>query len=157
MKRLTVLGLLATAMVGASGVTPVAVGASTNAASISWSTCDDPGLQDAGAQCALLPVPLDYARPDGAKIKIAVSRIKHTVPDAQGQGVMLINAGGPGVPGIANELSTWGQLVPNGAGVFSSRRRHTRFDCDWSSDVCSSDLAPSSRTGGRTAGSCRSS
>src|SRR5256886_17237378 len=23
---------------------------------------------------------------------------------------------------------------------FSSIRRHTRFDCDWSSDVCSSDL-----------------
>src|SRR2546430_5462528 len=32
----------------------------------------------------------------------------------------------------------------SGAGApmffFSSRRRHTRFDCDWSSDVCSSDL-----------------
>src|SRR5438034_4446852 len=25
---------------------------------------------------------------------------------------------------------------------FSSRRRHTRSLCDWSSDVCSSDLAP---------------
>src|SRR6516165_11337004 len=24
--------------------------------------------------------------------------------------------------------------------LFSSRRRHTSFDCDWSSDVCSSDL-----------------
>src|SRR4029434_11313548 len=24
---------------------------------------------------------------------------------------------------------------------FSSRRRHTRFKCDWSSDVCSSDLS----------------
>src|SRR5579859_7694882 len=24
---------------------------------------------------------------------------------------------------------------------FSCRRRHTSFDCDWSSDVCSSDLA----------------
>src|SRR6266481_4914514 len=24
---------------------------------------------------------------------------------------------------------------------FSSRRRHTRWNCDWSSDVCSSDLA----------------
>src|SRR5579862_2450104 len=24
---------------------------------------------------------------------------------------------------------------------FSSRRRHTRWHCDWSSDVCSSDLA----------------
>src|SRR5256886_4304529 len=28
---------------------------------------------------------------------------------------------------------------------FSSRRRHTRFDCDWSSDVCSSDLAAERR------------
>src|SRR5256886_11181181 len=30
---------------------------------------------------------------------------------------------------------------------FSSRRRHTRFDCDWSSDVCSSDLASSGHVG----------
>src|SRR2546430_14456878 len=34
---------------------------------------------------------------------------------------------------------------------FSSRRRHTRFDCDWSSDVCSSDLerdgVPTERSG----------
>src|SRR5688572_32811588 len=29
---------------------------------------------------------------------------------------------------------------------FSSRRRHTRFDCDWSSDVCSSDLGMLART-----------
>src|SRR5438270_12946000 len=28
---------------------------------------------------------------------------------------------------------------------FSSRRRHTRFDCDWSSDVCSSDLTAAPR------------
>src|SRR5260370_19604668 len=27
---------------------------------------------------------------------------------------------------------------------FSSRRRHTRFKCDWSSDVCSSDLGTQS-------------
>src|SRR5438309_6098445 len=25
---------------------------------------------------------------------------------------------------------------------FSSRRRHTSWNCDWSSDVCSSDLGP---------------
>src|SRR2546430_9483587 len=31
---------------------------------------------------------------------------------------------------------------------FSSRRRHTRFDCDWSSDVCSSDLLALSRESG---------
>src|SRR5207237_2271764 len=28
---------------------------------------------------------------------------------------------------------------------FSSRRRHTRFKCDWSSDVCSSDLSPTQK------------
>src|SRR2546430_17685922 len=31
---------------------------------------------------------------------------------------------------------------------FSSRRRHTRFDCDWSSDVCSSDLRVTPNPGG---------
>src|SRR2546430_7275174 len=30
---------------------------------------------------------------------------------------------------------------------FSSRRRHTRFDCDWSSDVCSSDLRDGPQAG----------
>src|SRR5207253_5057790 len=30
---------------------------------------------------------------------------------------------------------------------FSSRRRHTRWPRDWSSDVCSSDLAPSIASG----------
>src|SRR5882762_9608470 len=35
---------------------------------------------------------------------------------------------------------------------FSSRRRHTRFKCDWSSDVCSSDLAE--RRAGADAGQC---
>src|SRR5438309_3548425 len=29
---------------------------------------------------------------------------------------------------------------------FSSRRRHTRWNCDWSSDVCSSDLAAFHKT-----------
>src|SRR5438270_232997 len=30
---------------------------------------------------------------------------------------------------------------------FSSRRRHTSFDCDWSSDVCSSDLSATTAEG----------
>ena len=32
---------------------------------------------------------------------------------------------------------------------FSSRRRHTRSDRDWSSDVCSSDLPPARGTHAR--------
>src|SRR6266480_5896577 len=31
---------------------------------------------------------------------------------------------------------------------FSSRRRHTRLTCDWSSDVCSSDLVPTAANAG---------
>src|SRR5690242_21941247 len=39
---------------------------------------------------------------------------------------------------------------------FSSRRRHTRLTCDWSSDVCSSDLScgTSSRHAGDIHRSC---
>src|SRR2546427_1797237 len=40
----------------------------------------------------------------------------------------------PGVNTMAGPVS--------GSFFFPSRRRHTIFDCDWSSDVCSSDLAP---------------
>src|SRR5260370_42136998 len=50
---------------------------------------------------------------------------------------------------------------------FSSRRRHTRFKCDWSSDVCSSDLVgvivgagscdrdPRAHDAGKGGGCCR--
>src|SRR2546430_12750668 len=43
------------------------------------------------------------------------------------------------------------QTISSSGGIFlfffSSRRRHTRFDCDWSSDVCSSDLAHLAKVG----------
>src|SRR5256886_11030717 len=44
-----------------------------------------------------------------------------------------------------NARSLWSGLEKESANrsitfLFSSRRRHTIFDCDWSSDVCSSDL-----------------
>src|SRR5260370_9693178 len=38
---------------------------------------------------------------------------------------------------------------------FSSRRRHTRFKCDWSSDVCSSDLEPQALARDLPLESCR--
>src|SRR5260370_247253 len=36
-------------------------------------------------------------------------------------------------------LNYGGSVAFAGIFFFSSRRRHTRFKCDWSSDVCSSD------------------
>ncbi len=79
-----------------------------------WGTCASSRLQAAGAQCTMLSVPLDYDKPGGAKIQLALSRIKHTVPDAKYQGIMLVNPGGPGGSGLG--LSVLGSFVPNGAG-----------------------------------------
>jgi pimeloyl-ACP methyl ester carboxylesterase len=83
-------------------------------AAIAWGQCASPGLQRRGAECGLLEVPLDYAKPQGVKIKIAVSRIKHKVSEDKYQGVMLVNPGGPGASGLT--LSVLGEFVPNGAG-----------------------------------------
>src|SRR2546427_2694241 len=41
---------------------------------------------------------------------------------------------------MQNELRVISERVSLFFFFFSSRRRHTIFDCDWSSDVCSSDL-----------------
>lgn len=81
---------------------------------INWGTCESPGLQQAGAQCGMLTVPLDYSHPNGKTIQLAVSRIKHKTPDSQYQGIMLTNPGGPGGSGLG--LSTLGGDVPKGGG-----------------------------------------
>ena len=69
---------------------------------ISWVACG------ADLQCGTLTVPLDYARPGGATIGIAVERHLADVP-ADRIGSLVINPGGPGVSGIddfANELAS---------------------------------------------------
>jgi pimeloyl-ACP methyl ester carboxylesterase len=81
---------------------------------IAWGECAIPRLQREGGQCGELVVPLDYSHPNGTKIKIAVSRILHKVPDSQYQGVMLVNPGGPGGSGLIYAI--FGDFVPDGAG-----------------------------------------
>lgn len=81
---------------------------------LKWGECSTPTLEARGAECASLEVPLDYAKPDGKKIKLAVSRIKHTVPDDQYQGIMLVNPGGPGGSGLI--YSILGGFVPGDVG-----------------------------------------
>src|SRR5690349_9589790 len=69
-------------LIGA-GTIPVAAAASTTHGSgytppaIDWTTCTRASLKARNAQCGFLVVPLDYAKPKGTKIKIAVSRINH--------------------------------------------------------------------------------
>ena len=118
MKRLVVVVITVSLLVGGLLAGAPAQGAtravSSPAAGIAWAACSDPTLAEANAQCGYLDVPLDYSRPHGAKISLAVSRVLHTSSDADYQGVMLVNPGGPGGSGLV--YSILGQFVPNGAG-----------------------------------------
>ncbi|HYO40488.1 MAG TPA: alpha/beta hydrolase [Nocardioidaceae bacterium] len=67
---------------------------------LKWGECVDEDLVTVGAECADLVVPLDYAHPRGRTITLAVSRVVHTSPDADHQGPMLVNPGGPGGSGL---------------------------------------------------------
>jgi len=80
---------------------------------ITFGPCTNPTLQRAGAECGLLTVPLDYADPGAAKIKIAVSRIRHSTTPYQG--VMLVNPGGPGGSGLIFPVLR--RSVPDQAGL----------------------------------------
>ncbi|MEU7577656.1 alpha/beta hydrolase [Streptomyces sp. NPDC041068] len=73
---------------------------------LSWGRCsaDQKELNEAGAQCAKVTVPLDYADPGGRTIKIAVSRVKAKSPGGR-RGILLSNPGGPGGTGLANTLA----------------------------------------------------
>jgi len=82
---------------------------------VAWGPCTEASLQARKAECGIVTVPMDYAKPDGDTIELAVSRIKHTVPDRDYQGIMLVNPGGPG--GAGRSLAVIGSLVPNNAGA----------------------------------------
>jgi len=69
---------------------------------VNWHGCrtgpaDELGaaLDDAGAQCGQVRVPVDYGHPHGRTITVAFARIKATDP-AKRRGVLLVNPGGPG-------------------------------------------------------------
>jgi pimeloyl-ACP methyl ester carboxylesterase len=81
---------------------------------INWIDCTDPDLVAAGAKCGYLTVPLSYARPGGAKIKLYVSWIKHNPLLLDHKGVILVNPGGPGASGVG--LSRLGGAIPGGVG-----------------------------------------
>jgi pimeloyl-ACP methyl ester carboxylesterase len=63
---------------------------------VQWATCTDPGLT--AFQCATYQVPLDYDRPRGQKIGIAIARRPAGDPTKK-LGTIFLNPGGPGGPG----------------------------------------------------------
>jgi pimeloyl-ACP methyl ester carboxylesterase len=102
-KLIVVLVVAAVAAAGTAVAAPAraAAPAASATASIAWGPCSDSSLKQVHAQCGLLKVPLDYSDPNGPKISLAVSRIKHTSPASRYQGVILTNPGGPGGSGLS--------------------------------------------------------
>jgi pimeloyl-ACP methyl ester carboxylesterase len=85
----------------AAAVTPATGVAAAATSGVAWGKCADETLQKFGAVCGTLSVPLDYGKPKGAKIKLALSMVKHKTTDPKKyQGVMLVNPGGPGGSGL---------------------------------------------------------
>ncbi|SDC16171.1 alpha/beta hydrolase [Actinokineospora iranica] len=123
MKKIVAVAAAAVAVAAGAAVAPTVLAApetkpsqvAYDPAPIAWGKCGSPVLARRGAQCGFLEVPLDYARSDGPKIKLAVSRIKAKVPAEQYQGVMVTNPGGPGGSGVM--LSVLGEFVPKKAGL----------------------------------------
>lgn len=69
-------------------------------------------------QCATMKVPLNYAKPDGETIGLALIRSKATGDESERLGSLLFNFGGPGGSGIS--------MMPSYAGV--TGELHKRYD-----------------------------
>ncbi|MQY05709.1 alpha/beta hydrolase [Actinomadura macrotermitis] len=62
---------------------------------LDWKSCAQEELDQAGAQCAQLTVPLDHSKPGGRTITLALSRLPAT-DRAHRIGTLVLNNGGPG-------------------------------------------------------------
>jgi len=82
---LTAAVLVATLALGAPA-------ASAKHPSLQFAPCGD-----AGAECATAKVPLNYAKPHGRTLDVAVTRVRATDPDRR-IGTLFFNFGGPGAP-----------------------------------------------------------
>ncbi|MER7462021.1 alpha/beta hydrolase [Streptomyces sp. NPDC097981] len=91
---------------GSGEKTPKA-GGTKGAAPLKWGACEAPDAAEGGGQappvdweCATLHVPLDYAKPEGETIPLALIRARARDKDKR-LGSLVFNFGGPGGSGIS--------------------------------------------------------
>ncbi|MEU9009612.1 alpha/beta hydrolase [Streptomyces sp. NPDC048479] len=80
---------------GGGGAAPTAALKPYYAQQLKWRPCGVPGFD-----CATMKAPLDYAKPDGDSVKLAVARKKATGPGKR-LGSLVVNPGGPGGSGVS--------------------------------------------------------
>ncbi|MFC9465692.1 alpha/beta hydrolase [Streptomyces coelicoflavus] len=68
---------------------------------LQWSRCTSPPTARTGYDCATMKAPLDYRKPDGRTIDVALIRRKATGPNDRRIGSLILNFGGPGVSGVS--------------------------------------------------------
>jgi pimeloyl-ACP methyl ester carboxylesterase len=95
--------------------TGASAGASANAKRLAWQPCGSTAQFD----CARLRVPVNWRRPHGAQLRLALTRLPATNPKHR-VGSLLFNCGGPGCP----SAEAVKDAAPNG---FTDRLR-ARFD-----------------------------
>ncbi|WP_326695657.1 alpha/beta hydrolase [Streptomyces sp. NBC_01387] len=82
-------------------------------AGIDWQDCPADWALAKPIQCGWVTVPVDYAKPDGKQIKLAVDRATSTGTKSERQGSLVYNPGGPGGSGmrfptrITNKSALW--------------------------------------------------
>ncbi|MGX2993892.1 alpha/beta hydrolase [Streptomyces sp. JNUCC 64] len=93
--------------------------ARAGALGVRFGPCADEGLP-APAECGTVEVPLDYARPDGRRLALAVSRTRATGGGTAGEavarrGALVFNPGGPGANGVyfplAGTVPEWERIA----------------------------------------------
>ncbi|WP_163567952.1 alpha/beta fold hydrolase [Fodinicola feengrottensis] len=105
--------LIAVSATGLIAAPALAAPVTAAAPTIQWGACPPDIAAEPGAaalQCGTISVPLDYKRPSGPHINVAVSKLTAT-DKAKRRGVMLLNPGGPGGPGLDLPL-VFGSLMP---------------------------------------------
>ncbi|KAB8186268.1 alpha/beta fold hydrolase [Nonomuraea phyllanthi] len=112
MRRVLASALFLTAAVGCTSAparpaTQFAAQSTADTSTITWGPCTDlkrpdgqpPARQDKSVRCGKLAVPLDYAKPDGDKIDLALIKLP-TTGKGKKLGSMVFNFGGPGASGV---------------------------------------------------------
>ncbi|MEV6304787.1 alpha/beta hydrolase [Actinoplanes sp. NPDC051861] len=100
MRRKVVPLLVVTLLAGLAPAAPAAAHTAAPVSKIAWGPCDPAEEPPEGVVCGTLEVPVDWSKPRGSKIKLALAKVPAADP-SQRIGSLLINPGGPGGSGVS--------------------------------------------------------
>ncbi|MFD7896419.1 alpha/beta hydrolase [Streptomyces sp. NPDC059743] len=85
------------------------------ATGVAFGPCPKSEMLPPHITCGTVQVPLDYAEPEGKKIRLTVSRVRASGEPDQRQGALVFNPGGPGASSMyfpmAAEMPEWKRIA----------------------------------------------